>query len=244
MAYTPKKNTNVDAPPALPRIYAWFSALVSNDLDLLEDLHAHGIPIDVFHPLRHTTALMEATRLGRTTLVDWLLARGAAPAFLCGTPLSAPLHSALRRQHWEVAAHLIEAMSTAAIIDSYGRTPLHVLCTDAQDEVHYDPVLAIASALIDKNCPLDALDHEGITALHHCVINDAPHLAELLLDRGAKPDAMIPDSWVSPLTIAALERNLPMAELLLSYGANPELKTREGSHPASICPEILKLLKP
>lgn len=89
-----------------------------------------------------------------------------------------------------------------------------------------------------KHCPLDALDHEGITPLHHCAINDAPELAELLLSHGANVDALIPDTWVSPLMIAALEKNTQMAALLLKYGANPQLRTREGSYPATVYPTI------
>ena len=209
---------------------------------MLDDLFTHGVPIDIFHPLRHTTALMEATRLGRTTLVEWFLARGASPAFLCGAPLCAPLHTALRRQHWEIATKLAEAMDTSAIIDSYGRTPLHVLCMEAQETVP-PAVVELAAMLLDKYCPLDALDHEGITALHHCVINNAKPLAQLLLSRGAKPDALIPDTWVSPLTIAALEKNLEMAELLLEQGANPYLRTREGLDPVGIYPAIRHLVR-
>lgn len=50
--------TTADAPPALTRIYAWFSAINADDHQLLEDLSIHGLPADVLHPLRHTTALM------------------------------------------------------------------------------------------------------------------------------------------------------------------------------------------
>ena len=242
MASLPKKIFSSN-PQALTRVYAWFSALVTNDLAMLEDLYTHGVPVDIFHPLRQTTALMEATRLGRAPLVEWFLARGASPAFLCGAPLCAPLHTALRRQHWEIALLLTKAMETTAIIDSYGRTPLHVLCMEAQENDLGSSILELATLIVSKYCPLDALDYEGITALHHCVINNAKELGKLLLTRGAKADALIPDSWVSPLTIAALEKNLEMAELLLLHGANPYLRTREGLDPVGIYPAIRDLVQ-
>lgn len=238
----PKPTQTPTAPashPALTRIYAWFSALINEDTALLDDLSVHGVPVDVLHPLRHTTALMEATRLGRTALVDWLLQRGAAPAFLCGMPLGTPLHCALRRRHWEIAQRLLAAMSSASLVDANGCTPLHILCTEAQSAEECTALLTLAADLIAKQCPLDMLDHEGITALHHCVINNTPALAELLLAHGANPDALIPDSWVSPLTIAALEKNMAVASLLMNHGANPHLKTREGTTPAMLYPQLV-----
>ena len=89
---------------------------------------------------------------------------------------------------------------------------------------------------------MDALDHEGTTALHHCVINDLTDLAAMLLRYGANPNALIPDSKVSPLTIAALERNTTMAGLLLQYGADPHIRTRDGSTPISIYPQLAPII--
>jgi ankyrin repeat protein len=223
---------------ALTRVYAWFSAIEQEDMALLEDLLAHGVPVDVSHPLRHTSALMEAARRGRARTVEWLLVHGAAPAFLCGMPLGTPLHSALRRRHWAIAHRLLAAMENAAVMDGYGRTPLHILCMEAESHERSITV-PLAEAILQKKCPLDALDHEGITALHHCVINDAADMARLLLRNGANANTLIPDSWVSPLAIAALEKNRPMARLLMEYGANPQLTTREGSSPATLWPAIL-----
>lgn len=226
-------------PPALPRIYAWFAAVNNDDLDLMQDLLTHGIPIDTLHPLRHTTALMEATRLGRIETVQWLLAHDAAPALLSGLPKGSPLHCALRRKHWAIAFWLIDQMETAALLDAYGCTPLHALCIELQEREDTDVVITLAAKLLEKKCPLDALDHEGITALHHCVLNDAAELADVLLAHGANPNCLIPDTWVSPLTIAALEKNEQLAQLLLRYKANPHQKTRDGLTPAGIFPAML-----
>jgi ankyrin repeat protein len=235
----------------LTRVYAWFSALVAEDTALLDDLLAHGVAVDVLHPLRHTTALMESTRLGRTAIIEWLLSHGAAPAFLCGTPAGTSLHCALRRGYWQIAEMLIEHMESAAVMDAYGRTPLHLLSMESPLPNHPDHRFTtvtdtghtLTTKLIEKACPLDALDHEGITALHHCVINDNIELAEILLAHGAKVDSLIPDSWVSPLMIAALEKNYTMANLLLSYKANPHQQTRDGLSPLTICPELLQIIR-
>lgn len=135
---------------------------------------------------------------------------------------------------------LLTAMESGAVIDGYGRTPLHLLAMEPPLHADADEqTFALAEAALAKLCPLDALDHEGTTALHHAVINDNLTLAKMLLTSGANPNALIPDSWVSPLAIAALEKHMAMARLLMEYGANPQLTTREGSSPASLWPAIL-----
>ena len=226
----------------LTRAYAWFSALASEDTVLLDDLLAHGVPIDTPHPLRHSTALMEATRLGRAGMVQWLLERGAAPAFLCGLPLGTSLHYTLRHHHWDIAQVLATNMESCAVMDAYGATPLHVLCSESLDEKDMSITLGLATIFITRKCPLNALDHEGTTALHHCVINDYQPLCAMLLRHGANPNAMIPDSQVSPLTIAALEKNMIMAQLLLQYGADPHIRTRDGATPISLYPSLAAII--
>lgn len=226
---------------ALTRVYAWFSALAEGDTDLMDDLLAHGLPVDVPHPLHHTTALMEATRLGRASSVHWLLLRDAAATFLNGRPPTTALHCAIKMRHWNIANILLNRMTSAAVVDAYGRTPLHLLCLEVPQDNHLTEALTLALALTKKACQIDALDHEGITALHYCVINDHAPLARLLLDSGANPNMRIPDTQVSPLVIAALERNKALAGMLLGYGANPNLPTRDGSTAADIMPNIHKL---
>ncbi len=228
--------------PALTRVYAWFSAIVADDLSLMEDLYTHGLPVDVPHPLRHTTALMEATRLGRTTLVPWLLSRGAAPTFLCGLPRGTPLHCALKRHHWDIADELCEAAGHCGVTDHYSRTPLHALAMDMpEDPAGIHRALRLAECMLRKAVPPDALDHEGITALHYCIINDMAPLAHLLLQHGANANVITPDTHVSPLIIAALEKNTTLARLLLQFGANPSQPTKDGSTAFSIMPSLKRL---
>ncbi|PZP85008.1 MAG: hypothetical protein DI582_07150 [Azospirillum brasilense] len=228
--------------PLQNRVYSWFSALASEDFVLMEDLLTHGLPVDVPHPLRHTTALMEATRLGRTALVQWLLARGAAPAFLCGLPKGTPLHCALRQHQWDIAQLLLEQVPTASMTDAHTRTPLHIMAMDMpEDEPKHAEGLFMAIALIDRGCALDALDDEGITALHYAVINDDQLMARVLLGAGATADACTPERGVTPLMIAAIEKNAAMANLLIAYGADPYLQNSDGTCPADVMPGLKRI---
>ncbi len=133
---------------------------------------------------------------------------------------------------------LAVAMPHCGIADGYGASPLHALASEDSDHDTQEIRVTLATLLIARQCPLDVLDHDGSTALHHCVANNLLELADLLLKCGANPDALIPDSRVSPLMIATLERNLPMATLLLRYRADPHLRTREGSSPLSVWPKL------
>lgn len=241
MAIDSRPLASTNPPDALSRIYAWFSSLAQGDLATLTKLVQQHVPVEVPHPLRHTTALMEATRRNHMATVAWLLEQGANPLHGCGIPLGTPLHTALRLNLQPLTARLLEVVDQITTVDAYGHTPLHALCMEPRTSDTLAEAVPLGTLLIDKKCPLDALDHEGITALHYSVINDCPALAELLLRHGANPNALIPNSWVSPLTIAALEKNRPMAELLLRFGADATLPTREGSTPNSIWGEIDKI---
>lgn len=225
----------------LPRIYAWFSALLTDDVAVMQGLLANGLPIDVPHPLRHTTALMEASRLGRTAMVEWLLAHGAAPASLNGLPQGTALHCALRCRHWITAQVLVNAINKPGVMDAYQRTPLHILCMDTVEDANLVPAMDIINLLVGKGCPLDTPDNEGITALHYTVINDNRHLTELLLVHMANPNVQTPDTLISPLMIAALEQNLPIASILMQHGADPHLTNSDGMSAAQMLPALQRM---
>lgn len=220
--------------PHLSRLYAWFSAIMQGDNELLENLLIHGMPIDCLHPLRQTTGLFEAARHGNASLVQWLLEHGATAQRCDGQSANTALHVALRRHHWPIASMLAQSMPHCGVMDSVGATPLHVLCAEFSQENEIELALGLGAILIAKNCPLDALDHEGTTALHHCVLNNLIEVAELLLKHGANPNALIPDSKVSPLMVAALEKNAGIARLLMAHGADPTLETHEGLSPLAV----------
>ncbi|MFZ4124592.1 MAG: ankyrin repeat domain-containing protein [Rickettsiales bacterium] len=225
--------------PLNAKVYAWFSAVTTADWNKMRSLHDDGLPIDVSHPLRQTTALMEATRQGRAKVVEWLLHHGASLVLLAGTRATTALHIALKMQHLPIADRLLLASPSAAACDYAGHTPLHMICMNVITEPrHINLALKLCEIILMKGCRIDALDNEGISALHYCVINGLTTLAELLLKHAANPNIMSPESKVTPLTIAALERQRDMVELLICYGANPAISTQDGKTPLELMPEI------
>lgn len=223
-------------------IYSWFSAVIQQDIEAMaQTIEQHNLAIDSLHPLRQTTALMEATRLGRDISAIWLVEHGAAPGLLSGHTPSTPLHSAVRRAQASLVTHMLQATDNVQAADQHGRTALHML---AQYAPHTQATLwlDIAKSLIHKQLRIDALDSEGITALHYALIHEWPALTELLLEMGANPNALALDTGVSPLLMAALNQQRDMVRLLLRYGANPDLPSISGKTATALMPDIARML--
>ncbi len=67
----------------------------------------------------------------------------------------------------------------------------------------------------------------GWTALHYATKSHKPAIVKLLLDQGARIDARARDSK-TPLHLAAIYSDLPVTELLLKRGADPNLADKQG----------------
>lgn len=105
-----------------------------------------------------------------------------------------------------------------------GATPLHGICwwgeRDCADEM--EACERIIRALVKAGCPVDAADHDGVTALHQAARGDwsNPTAIRVLLELGATVD--VPDSGgCTPLMLAAARGELPSIEALCAAGADP-----------------------
>lgn len=228
-------------PAPLQQLYRWFSAVSNQEMAVLAEMLTPALDIDVLHPLRHTTALMEATRLGRTKAANWLLEQGAAPGLLCGVRPSSPLHAAIRCSHAALTKAMLDKMEHLSCIDHGGRTPLHMLVQYA-DRAQEKLWLKIATDMVEKTPRLDALDSEGITVLHYALIHEWPDLVELLLEHGANPNALAIDTGVSPVLMAALNQQHHVVRMLLKYGANPYIPSSDGQTALAVMPGIARMV--
>jgi len=106
--------------------------------------------------------------------------------------------------------------------------------------------LHIALQILDEYPNID-LNKDVLGSPLHCVVRtigkNADTLLEKLLERGAVIDKSVAD--VTPLAIAVEQQNLSAIRILLSYGANPHLKTgkfRETPYESSVkYPEIREI---
>jgi uncharacterized protein len=169
------------------------------------------------------TALLFAARQGSLAAARALVA-GGADLNLADPDGISPMVLAIRNGHYDVAALLVEKGADVNAADRAGRTPLYV----AVDMHSLDWI---------QNRPAPKAD-EG---------PDSLDMVQLLLARGARPDAQltaVPPGWkgdaiaaqntfgnliaagTTPFVRAAKNGDLPVLRLLIEAGANPNVSTR------------------
>ena len=225
--------TEIPAP-----VQRWFSAVVRSDIETINQMHRDGIAIDTIHPIRQTTALVEAARRGLEATAEALIALGAAPDTLCGRRQTTAMHTAIRGQHFSLAMKLLPAMKSFMQCDYAGNSYLHILNEHYQRPEIQHEALRLAEALIVGGTPLNALNEEGVCALHYAVVHDWEAMAELLLIRGANANITSTESGASALLMAALDDNLPMVRLLFEFHADPSIAMEGGKTAIDILPRI------
>lgn len=102
--------------------------------------------------------------------------------------------------------------------------------------IHNIPVLLFAIQrnvdieivkIIVENLGVESIDYIGYTAIHHSIFYDRMDILEFLLENGGNPDGG--SGLVKPPLYNAVQRRQTKAvELLLSYGADPDVTTEDG----------------
>lgn len=152
-----------------------------------------------------------------------------------GVDQTLALHYAAERLHAGLAARLLAERSEINALSGAGETPLDLAVRGAR---WVDPQLGAAcrqvvAALCGQGGMLCAEKYATVLAVQQA----EPQLTELLLRAGADPNAAplqdasstayLTSNRVeerSPLKVAARQQHLPMASMLLAYGADPAFR--------------------
>ena len=137
-----------------------------------------------------------------------------------------PIHSALMRKAWDVAAYLLEKEVDIRVRDPHGRTPLFYAAAATRTDmlaVMFERDAAIDLRDIDERTPLHMTCAEGSTP-------DSASAAAMLLARGA--DLRAADtSGATPLHLAAKNEKVACVRLLLKSGAEVDVRDVTGWTP-------------
>ncbi|CAI7631303.1 unnamed protein product [Penicillium pancosmium] len=166
------------------------------------------------------TPLYAASGRGHTAVVKTLLAHPKTKVNAYNNDHTTPICFAARRGHIEIVKILLSCSAHAGFVGKRGgQTPLHSAMRNQQPELarllvnreDVDP-----NALSDKSTPLQLAD-----------------LVEILLtDKRVDPDLNVHSPSRTPLFDAILKNNEAIVRMLLSAGADKEIKDATGLSPA------------
>jgi len=122
--------------------------------------------------------------------------------------------------------------------DAQGRTPFILAC--GHDE-------RSARCLMQLGATVDAVDNDGLTALHWAACAGYTALAATLIENGTIPLDARASLGATPLMVACAARHLGVAEFLLDVGAGVDVSTPDGWRALHVAvracaPAIVRLL--
>jgi ankyrin repeat protein len=118
-----------------------------------------------------------------------------------------------------------EVVNTDLSEDGSNITPLMIAAAEGD--------LPLVTALLSHGALYSSRAADGSFPLSVAVYNGHADVVSALLDAGEKPDTDLSDddSYTTPLIIAASYGNLPLVTTLLSHGALPSSRDKDGSFP-------------
>lgn len=246
------------------------------DAEIVAGLLDRGAEVD--QGRRVLTPLTLATRRGARDIIRLLKQRGAKaslltriyegdrprvaralanqPAQACardeeGTPF---IHHAVEALQPELVDLLLRSGASVTDRDANGETPLH-RCADLR-QAPAEAAAAMTALLIDRGAEVDARNWDEVTPLHQAVRARNLIVVEVLLRRGADPNARDKSRGSTPLrravsatgaggTAGTAALMVPLTRLLLEHGADPNQRDKRGVpvHASARAPAVRAVLE-
>ena len=80
--------------------------------------------------------------------------------------------------------------------------------------------LFLAERLLAKGISIETTDIHSMTALHWAVNSEQAAAVSFLINHGANPNAYSPQSYDTPVSLAAKKGNVPILHFLLEHGGD------------------------
>nr|XP_018668743.1 ankyrin repeat domain-containing protein 17 isoform X3 [Ciona intestinalis] len=172
------------------------------------------------------TPLSLAASGGYVNIIKVLLNRGAEINSRTGSKLGiSPLMLAAMNGHTQAVQLLLDmGADINAQIETNRNTALTLACFQGRHEV--------VSLLVDRKANVEHRAKTGLTPLMEAASGGYAEVGRVLLDKGADPNAApVPSSRDTALTIAADKGHYRFCELVLSRGAQVEVRNKKGNTP-------------
>lgn len=211
-------------PPLSMAIKANDSEIFGLLLDLGADIHTPGDRSD-------GTLLNVSIWSDRFEMMQELLSRGADPNIAGSLNALFPIQTAVNKKNISVIKTLAAAGANLNVCQVLSQPPLS-MTIKANDRDLFDLLLSLGA---DVNTPGDRADGTPLNYALRCGSGNRNHqFLELLLSNKADPNMQGDLNAQRPLQTAVALKDKPAIELLLTYGADPELAT-------GLCPSPLDI---
>ena len=139
--------------------------------------------------------------------------------FSCENELLPPLHTAIKRHHFDIANTLIDAGASCCGDQFKNNTPLHIAIMNIQYIKDTESIRAIIYKLLDNYNVVNEMNYDGNTPLHFAVENNDSNISEILIKYGANVN-VFNNAHFTPFHKAIEKNNNEIVMQLLQAGAD------------------------
>ncbi|GEN11236.1 ankyrin [Myxococcus fulvus] len=159
------------------------AASAKGDVAAVKALLARGVPVHSAEPTTGQTPLHVAAREGHLKVVNLLLDAGADAAAQMHRSKVTPLFQAVLHEHVPVVKRLLEEdVPLDGIQGTKSMSPLQSAARSGN--------VKLVNLLLDAGAPLEQKDKFELTPLAHGFFDDDNPVVKVLLERGARLDAL------------------------------------------------------